>query len=762
MKRFDLMALYYPQTCIKSDKGQYIEIIPVKNFRDYRLCRTMGNVNLTDYWFAMVDAEKNQKPGYSTQFISMISDEEGKNWFDGHGGQKICCAFFKFRNEELKITVSDIKAKISGVLGSHEHNWFYTFDNADAILVFFSDTTKQMYEIIEKVKNVTWKIEDSEESVYFTNYYLMGKCNISVEEDDKALKLEIDHFDIQNGNSTSKHYSSEAAWCNHTMELLKQQIQKYENIKNKKMVAYYMALLQIVNVISQYEQKTPMKHMFYIFYPSVVLFIRQLQQSLGMLEKLERESAYIEGISGEQVKKKYEKMQIVESGISEFLDTVEMLMRHMGQSCSDMLGDSGRQGLPYDIPLRLCFMYIAYLNVLTKYLNDTPYEYRYCLAPVVYSRPTTNYIDLGLQLGSRLIRVQISRHCMFMPRSSMIILAHEAFHYIISDAQRENRVKYYTRVMAIVLTYGLVPNNLIDICFFETKNEKEAMNVYLDIVRKHIIKYTEDLLNAEFSSKKEPSDYLLNNIFRTVKQSFLSIIYDRDSELQRILTQIDEGVVVKLKGLNISERVIRNFFLVQQEMKKQRERIWQEDQFHQNLANITTLFRESYPDLATVKLLNLSPIDYLEAILISESYSPDSDIINEVLVSRVGLIKIVMEEDNVSTGWGKKWSDITEKDLNNNPFLIHLKEQVEKMCDAYRGKKVENGQKDWLAEKRDFTIMYCLQILQEEKGYLDDCRNFLTDKINQKSAKHSKREHVLDRRSILLNLFNQFAVYECF
>lgn len=158
--------------------------------------------------------------------------------------------------------------------------------------------------------------------------------------------------------------------------------------------------------------------------------------------------------------------------------------------------------------------------------------------------------------------------------------------------------------------------------------------------------------------------------------------------------------------------------------------------------------------------MNLSPIDYLEAILISESYSPDSDIINEVLVSRVGLIKIVMEEDNVSTGWGKKWSDITEKDLNNNPFLIHLKEQVEKMCDAYRGKKVENGQKDWLAEKRDFTIMYCLQILQEEKGYLDDCRNFLTDKINQKSAKHSKREHVLDRRSILLNLFNQFAVYE--
>ena len=48
MKHFDLMALYYPEACIKSEEGRYIEIRSVKNYKEYRLCRTKGNVNLTD------------------------------------------------------------------------------------------------------------------------------------------------------------------------------------------------------------------------------------------------------------------------------------------------------------------------------------------------------------------------------------------------------------------------------------------------------------------------------------------------------------------------------------------------------------------------------------------------------------------------------------------------------------------------------------------------------------------------------------------
>ena len=155
MKHFDLMALYYPEACIKSEEGRYIEIRSVKNYKEYRLCRTKGNVNLTDYWFAMADAGKRQPLAYGCQFISMISDEEQaeNSWTSGHEGQEICCAFFKFRLEELNekfrleeanISVQDIKNLISGALNNYkdepadiiEYKWFYTIDNADAILVF--------------------------------------------------------------------------------------------------------------------------------------------------------------------------------------------------------------------------------------------------------------------------------------------------------------------------------------------------------------------------------------------------------------------------------------------------------------------------------------------------------------------------------------------------------------------------------------------------------------------------------------------------
>lgn len=226
------------------------------------------------------------------------------------------------------------------------------------------------------------------------------------------------------------------------------------------------------------------------------------------------------------------------------------------------------------------------------------------------------------------------------------------------------------------------------------------------------------------------------------------MVYDAKNELRRCITQIDSQTIRALNALNVPEKLIRKIYIVQEQIIKQCERIWQEDHFNQNMANITTLFREIYPDLGTVMLLDLSPVDYLEAILISESYDPDPDIISDVLVTRVAILKMVMEDGSEANDWKKKWNDISREDLNQNQFLIELKNKVEQVCVKFteNAKEADGNESD----VQEGGIMYCLQILKFEKEYLKKCKKFLGEKIGGKSKK----------RDILLALFRQFAVYE--
>ena len=79
MKHFDLMALYYPEACIKSEEGRYIEIRSVKNYKEYRLCRTKGNVN---YYFEFADfvcfLVLPVEEGIIISMIFIRNDESGK------------------------------------------------------------------------------------------------------------------------------------------------------------------------------------------------------------------------------------------------------------------------------------------------------------------------------------------------------------------------------------------------------------------------------------------------------------------------------------------------------------------------------------------------------------------------------------------------------------------------------------------------------------------------------------------------------------
>lgn len=769
MKRFDLMALYHQQACIKSDQGNYVTIRLVKNYDNYRLCRTKGNVNLTDYWFAMVDANKEQPIGYNCQFISIISDEMNTvNWWEGCDEKQICLGFFKFRLEELNASMWKIQEMIIKCADGVKSRMFRTLDNADCIFVFFADSDEKLQEIIDKIKKVEWMCEDNgkRESVFFTDYYLTGKCNEFTIKD-KDLGGEINELRISNctfkkGGATPQRKIYKGGWCVRTIEILRKEIAEYENAKNKKMIAYYQGLLQIVNVISQYEQDVLLKDMFYIFYPPIRLFRKQLKAGNDLIQELymQEKEAKEDTIKNDLISRKYIQMQKLESGISEFLDTVEMLMRHMGQSCPDMINDTGRQGMPYDIPMRLCLMYISYLNVITSLLNDTENEYQYCLAPLVYSRPTTNFIDFGLPPESRLIRVRISRHCMFMPRSSMIILAHEVSHYIGDKTrERKERAQRYTNAVSILLTCMIIPYSIMSDCGLRVeKGRKENLEIYLQSVRANVNCYIRKCINdkiEEEADKGKEYIYHLSELYEIIISICYDILYDDRGELKKRLTRLDEKLLSRMKLLEQEEGLIRDIYELQKAMSDRSTRIWAEKEIHRYMANLKTVFKETYTDLSSILLLDLSPVDYLEALLISESYDPDPDIIQTVLINRVGMVKIVMENDPESDKWSKRWDSIDSESLKHNKFLLELKKRVDSFCAQYNNENIQETQENAkIGDKLD--IMYCKEILDEERSYFEKCKTSLCDHIKEKNRVNG----CFDRKKILQELYKQFAVYE--
>ena len=786
MKHFDLLALYKPQSCIQGDKERYVEIKHVRNYEEFRLCRTKGNVNLTDYWFSMVEASKEQPAGYNCQFISLISDEDEKTgWEKGYSQRWICLAFFKFRLEEMKKSIKEMQEVIEQKLGAVEHRWFRTLDNADSILIFFAADRSELERIRDRIQNVTQdrdeggdKKNQKEETVYFTDYYLSGEWSLSAKngKENEKSKIRIEKLEFCQGEKRPRGELKEGGWCAWTIGEFKKKIKQYEEEKNKKMIAYYQGLLQIINVISQYEQDNLLKDMFYIFYPPLSLLRKQLEEGEKKAEEYSKSAA--EQNCSEKIDKKYIQLQKVETGISEFLDAVEMLMRHMGQSCPDMINDTGRQGLPYDIPLRLCLMYIAYLNILTDLLNDREYEYRYCLAPLVYSRPTTNFIDFGLRPESRLILVKISRHCMFTPRSSMIILAHEVSHYANTEArQRKLRCDCYIECVSILVTCAIIPDNILHECGISEKKRMKNLEIYLSLVKQKIQRYIKDALKNRIDEEyeKEQEDiYHLGRLFESVWRICLDLLYDRKGELRKRICRIDKKLMKELNLLEYKEGLVRDIHKLQETMLTRTMNISAEDDLHKYMQNLKTIFKETYTDLSSILLLDLKPTDYLEAILISESYNPDIDLIDTVLIVRVSLVRIAMMEIQELNQWEDKWKKIKSEDLKNNAFLCGLKEKVDKFCNQfakYEKRKSKNApqdenrirQKD-MPKENDYTeqymdaiadegnLLFCGQIVTIEKDYFVKCGQILNEHIEKRDQEMTKQ--------ILRGLYEQFAVYE--
>lgn len=774
-KHIIMLTMYEALPCIKTAAEKKVVVIKVKNQKEKRLSISYGNVNLTDFWLEMLDEFIEQELSYTAQHISLLGDNKS-DWWDRASIHQpwVGLGFLKIKRDEnisAERSVSQIKERLEQE--NPNAAIYYTFGNADLVIAVSEKKEENLVDQINNISSMT--ISDGYDSCYLSCYFMVGQ----IQQSEKENHWEFSSVKIEERIECPKHEMYLEGWCGKEINSLREQMSKYQKAKNKKMISYYQAVLQIMNVIAQYERSVSYKDMFYMFFPSVRLFLCQLAEGV---KKIDTPSYVSMDGQCEMTMRKNECMQNIEKSISTFLDDMEVLLHHIGYSCRAVLSDQRRGGIPYDIPFRLCKMYMVYLYELTHVLNDkSQYEYQYCLAPLAYSRPTTGYLDFGLSPAKRLIEVRISRSMLYMPRSLMVILAHEVSHYAGTNIRnRKMRASCYMEIVINALSHFVIPEDILNDCVLSISDKsKVALQEYIDRMQVRIYNRLyqaipsayNDLVSAKY--KEEKMDEKMNEeryhfyVFREdLDQCVQKVMEDNEHSLENAICMVDEEIMGIMRTSENPGDLLVSIKNIQDMIMHRKSYIWQNCELTNSLELIAKVLREAYADISAVLVLDLSLDNLLEAFVISEGVVPDDSAITPFLINRIALVQLVMEKkkdirkkkiENIRKRFMGKRDESDDKSASKN-FRQKVKEKVETYLRLLEGNTIDKDENTAEPTDGQKDLFYCKDIFDIEKRYLSQCY----DDLKKHFADGFCGETTVDRQECIKkirNLFRHFDAY---
>lgn len=552
------------------------------------------------------------------------------------------------------------------------------------------------------------------------------------------------------------------------------------------MLAFSQSLLRIIHIMRQQYKKGNHKNIFYIFYPQVVLFVQlfgegkkqletEKEQHLSNLKSIDRLPYEKRQIKSEAEvslynEKKYQIIGEIEQAFRDFIDITEILLHQIGHSSESVFEDKSQDLFLDDIPIKLCFLYIAYMHEVTYLLNDNPQnEYRYCLSPLAYSVPETECFEFGLLPESRLIKVMISRHMMFTPRSLFIILSHEVSHYV-NDRIRSRvfRSRCMEKILGIVFTeifYNIdisenVPEDVKKYYRWSKKNTKEFINKKIDALMKE--KKNASNLEAVWYHFR----YYYKDLIRTEKE----IWYDKDWELKNIINELPHEFASNIRANPKMDSIMVEIIKIQQDVQRQVDNMMAgaDDEVQKFLESMKRIMKEVVADMSGIMLLENSVYDYLEAFVTSEGEVPDKDTITVELINRIAMVVTVLTENDYKR-WRKDCGNLEavllEDYMNGNnkeasTYLNDLWEKVKRFSDQIvsriKGPDEESEKNNTEEGLHADDFFGNLGIIKAEKEYFQKCYEKAADHL-KKIGKDSEKKR---RREEILTLYRDFAAKE--
>lgn len=794
-RRIDMMTCCYKkETDTGNSRLEYIFIDNVKSHSDVKLSKSYGNINFADFWLETVKdnwGERNGDSGNELHFkryISLLSDEKTEDQQQDFGTSFLkenvlfieICLNAANHQTELAAELQELINKTGRV--------FYTLGNADLIIALAHDKSSGEEQIIQKIFEIVHR-----DYVHSCNV-LFGKRKDINDEGRIRISTDLEYTDDQE-SIKNRFKIKNLGQQNPVQELqeiekyLMNNMQEYSNNRNKKMLAFSQSLLRIIHIMRQQFKKGNHKNIFYIFYPQVVLFVRLFGEGKELLETEEEQHLsnldIIDKLPYEERQVRYEaevslyngkKYQIIgeiEQAFRDFIDITEILLHQIGHSSESVFEDKSQDLFLDDIPIKLCFLYIAYMHEVTYLLNDNPKnEYQYCLSPLAYSVPETECFEFGLLPKSRLIKVMISRHMMFTPRSLFIILSHEVSHYVNDQIRsRVFRSSCMEKILGIVFTeifYNIdisenVPEDVKKYYRWSKKNTKEFINKKIDALMKE--KKNASNLGAVWHHFR----YYYKDLIRTEKE----IWYDKDWELENNINELPHEIASAVREKPEMYSIMEEIRKVQQEVQTQVDSMMAgaDDEVQKFLESMKRIMKEVVADMSGIMLLENSVYDYLEAFVTSEGEVPNKDTITVELINRIAMVVTVLTENDYKS-WRKDCDNLKIvldedcKNGNNWEASVYLKDLWDKVKlfsgqialmmkrpdEEPKGKRQCNTEEKFQAD--DFFGN--LGIIKAEKEYFQKCYENTDDYLKQIERSQEKKR----RREQILTLYQDFAAKE--
>lgn len=496
----------------------------------------------------------------------------------------------------------------------------------------------------------------------------------------------------------------EDGWCISKIRELKSCRNKFENNRNEILYSNWLALIQILNVLSQYENSMFSKDIFRIVFPSMNLICTQYEKILNNVT-----SKGFELGDYEEILK-----------IEEYIDEVDRNIHHLVHTSQNFLSIPGYCGSLYDIPTKLLLFYLAFAKTLIEACDDEQNEFECYISLFLNSKPEVSEIEVECREKESVLKMSFAQRHLYMPRAFLVILEHEIFHYVGNLTRcRKERANCVLKMCMYANVYKLfevcnkdedtenIKNNKIEelqVVMTEALSQivkKKLEETEIEDEEKYYAKNIEPMLVDGCAEFFVNQDYDFDKVLRGLKLEEWKGKYEERIDLLKKWNDILYDIEIKkitLLDKNIQERIVSRLMLSLQEI---------------------------YSDLATIISLDLDLEYYFETVPISEGMVLTDELCSDFVINRLAVVIYSLSRLK-GRKWERQWRKLkktaSSRILQNN-IINKVAEYIKQANEKNKSSVVLQGdcKKESLEIRWEDALFYQDGIWFEQLEYANAC-----------------------------------------
>lgn len=639
--------------------------------------------------------------GIAQQYLDMLGDVDEKTDIDDIKYNDVALINDTIAEICLEI-VNDGKEKLNDFFSGFGTNVEY------ASVIGYTDNMIRIKNT--DMKHVTWLLRDGNNGITHKN----SKFGKEIYNISTVIVPELRTDRCEDASHSSDSPEGISSWCMKEIERLRLYRNKLDDSKNEVLYSNWLALIRVLNVLSQYENAVFPKDIFRIIFPSVNLICRKFEGILNG-DKLKEFS-----------QRELDEIVIIE----EYINEVDSTIQHLIHTSQNFLTVPGYSGSLYDIPTRLLLFYMAFARKIIEQFNDSEQVFECIICPLLNSKPAVKEIKAGSR--EMLLDIRLAQRHLYMPRAFLIILLHELFHYVgCAYRCRQDRAVRLIKMCAYAITYELLPieeNIVLD----QKKtvpwlliNEKQIQ------IQETLINIIADILNRDFTGEIGEIKYLSGNLRKKLTKSCEAALHEPRYGLDETIRELPDlsrydADDVRTLLIQWSESL--------KEVESNKKNLLAENTIEVIVGKFLYNFQEIYADLSSIICLDLELEYYLEAIPISEGMTLNEKVISTVVINRLAVVIYVLQKYPCAQQ-KKSWKEQWEKLVNDKTFpqkwlIDEIAAYINQMTGSDPQINGSTEQKEMLEEDDIvWPYFYLDGVWWQQVGYAQECIKKLREEV---------------------------------